>query len=145
MDQAPTWFWGFLGLSQLGFYLFIAVWIGMAIWARTREKLAIQETLRKLIDRGTEITPEVVDALRRTAPRSSPAEVRATSARYAYWGTFLVTLGIVITAFSFESLDSGLADLGDLNMSGVVLFVVPGLFCLAHSWITRITQPPKRD
>jgi len=142
MDQAPTWFWGFLGLSQLGFYVFIAVWVGMAIWARTREKLAVQETLRKLIDRGTGITPEVVDALRRTSPRSSPAEVHAKVSRYAYWGVFLVALGSVITALSFRSLDSGLADLGNLNMSGIVLFVIPGLFCVAHSLITRMTQTP---
>jgi hypothetical protein len=142
MNEAPAWLWSFIGLAQFGFYVFIAVWVGMVIWARTREKLAIQETLRRLIDRGTDITPEVVDALRR-GPRSSPAEVRAKVASYAYWGVFLVALGSVITALSFRSLDRGLADLGDLNMSGIVLFVIPGLFCLAHSLITRMTQPTR--
>ncbi len=143
MDHAPTWFWGFLGISQLGFYFFIAVWVGMAIWARAREKVEVQQTLRKLIDRGTDITPEVVEALRRTAPRYSAAEVRAKVVRYACWGGFLVALGVVITALSFRSLDAGLANLADLNMSGVVLFVIPGLFCLAHSLITHITQPAR--
>ena len=52
----------------------------------------MQETLRKLIDSGTTITPEVIDALRRTKPKRSPAEIRASVTRYRYWGLFLLVL-----------------------------------------------------
>jgi hypothetical protein len=127
MEQAPDWFGGFLGLSAIGFYLFLAVWVGMAIWARTQERLAVQETLRRVVDSGTALTPEVIDALRRPRPKRSPEEIGASVRRYLYWGLFLVTLGVVL---EFRGWDGG----------GILFFVVPGLFCLAHSLITRATQ-----
>ena len=60
------------GISSLGFYIFLAVWVATVIWSRTKEKLAVQETLRKLIDSGAPLTPEVIDALRRPKPRRPP-------------------------------------------------------------------------
>jgi hypothetical protein len=125
-----------LGLSSVGFYAFLAVWAGVTIWARTKEKLAVQETLRKLVDSGTALTPEVIDALRRPKPKRAPEEVRATAARYWYWGLFLATVGGLLELLNWSG--GSPARTG----GGVILFVIPGLFCLAHSLITRRTQPP---
>ena len=127
------------GISSLGFYLFLAAWVVAVIWSRTKEKLAVQETLRKLIDSGTALSPEVIDALRRPKPRRSPTEVRASAKRYLYWGTFLVVLGAVVTLWGLRFSESPVQDLRELPLTGVVFFVIPGLFCLAHSLITRWT------
>jgi energy-converting hydrogenase Eha subunit E len=127
------------GISSLGFYLFLAAWVVSVIWSRTKEKLAVQETLRKLIDSGTALSPDVIDALRRPKPRRSPAEVRASAKRYLYWGTFLVVLGVVVTLWGLRFSESPVQDLRELPLTGVVFFVIPGLFCLAHSLITRWT------
>src|SRR5690554_3620113 len=94
------------GLSSLGFYIFLAVWVASVIWSRTKEKLAVQETLRKLIDSGTPLTPDVIDALRRPKPRRSPEEIRSSAKKYLYWGTFLVVLGLVITVWGSTFRDS---------------------------------------
>src|SRR5262245_36507990 len=97
MDQTPAWFGGMLGLSSLGFYLFLAVWVGTTIWSRTQEKLAVQQTLRKLIERGSELNPEVIDALRRPQLKRSPEQIHASVRRSLYWGAFLVGLGVIIS------------------------------------------------
>jgi thiosulfate reductase cytochrome b subunit len=141
MDQAPAWLGVWFGLSSVGFYLFLAVWVGATIWSHTQQKLAVQQTLRKLIDSGTAITPDVVDALRRTKPKRSPAEIRASAAKFLYWGVFLVALGVVITVWGLAYRESPVQELREMPISGFVLFVIPGLFCLVHSVITHATQP----
>ena len=69
-------------IAALGFFLFLAACAVALIWSRTKEKLAIQETLRKLIDRGDVVSPELVDALRRMKPRRSFQESVAAERRY---------------------------------------------------------------
>lgn len=148
MDQATggqLWLGILTGLSSLGFYLFLAVWVASVIWSRTKEKLAVQETLRKLIDSGTAITPDVIDALRRTKPKRTPAEVRASVAKYRYWGLFLVALGVVITLWGLRYVESPVQELREMPISGFVFFVIPGLFCLAHSLIMGRTQLPQQQ
>jgi hypothetical protein len=144
-QQAPEWIGVMLGLSNIGFYLFLAVWVVAVIWSRTQEKRAIQETLRKLIDSGSAITPEVVDALRRRKPRRTPAEVRANATKYGYWGSFLVALGVVITLWGLRYADSPVQDLREMPIAGFLFFVIPGIFCLAHSLIQRRTQLPPQQ
>jgi hypothetical protein len=133
MEQPLDWFGPFLGLSSLGFYLFLAVWVGMTIWARTKETLFVQQTLRKVVDSGTALTPEVIEALQRRKPKRTTAEIHASATRYRYWGVFLVVVGIVVTLLSLDA---------ERPMGGVIFFSVPGLFCLAHSFIKRRTQLP---
>lgn len=136
MTQAPNWLGVMIGLSSCGLYLFLAVYVAAVIWQRTQEKRAVQETLRKLIDNGTPITPELVDALRRTQPKRSPDEIRASAAKYRYWGLFLVALGIAAMLWGFVF--SGKSVIG-------IAFLIPGLFCLAHSFITIRTQLPPQQ
>jgi hypothetical protein len=143
-QQTPEWLGLAMGLSSIGFYVFLAVWVGAVIWSRTQEKRAVQETLRKLIDSGTALTPEVIEALRRPKPKRPPEEVRASAVKYGYWGSFLVALGVVITLWGLLYADSPVQDLREMPLTGFVLFVIPGLFCLAHSLILRRTQIPPR-
>lgn len=138
-EQLQPWIGLMIGLSSVGFYLFLAVWVGSAIWSRTKEKLAVQETLRKVVDSGSALTPEVIDALRRPKPKRLPEEVRASVTRYAYWGGFLVALGALLELLNWSGGTPQPAG------GGFVVFVVPGLFCLAHALITRRTQLPPRD
>jgi hypothetical protein len=125
MDPIPNLDW--LGLSAIGFYLFLAVWVGMTIWARTKERLAVQETLRRVVDSGTALTPEVIDALQRPKPKRSHEEIGASIRRYLFWGLFLVALALVL-------------ELAGWKGGGILFFGVPGAFCLAHSLITRATH-----
>jgi hypothetical protein len=128
MDQIPNLDWLDVGASAVGFYLFLSVWVGMAIWARTKERLAVQETLRRVVDSGTALTPEVIDALRRPKPKRSQEEIGASIRRYLFWGLFLLLLAFVLELLA--GWDGG----------GVLFFGVPGAFCLAHSLITRATH-----
>jgi hypothetical protein len=138
MEQAaPEWLGAWIGLSSIGFYIFLAVWVGMSIWSRTREKIAIQDTLRRLIDSGTGVSPEVIDALRRPKPKRSAAEIRASIVKYRYWGAFLVALGIATTLWSLS--------VSERVFPGIAFFAIPGLFCLAHSLITTRTQLPPQE
>jgi hypothetical protein len=137
MEQAPVWLGTMLGLSSLGFYIFLAVWIAAVIWSRTKQKMAVQETLRTLIESGATVTPEAIDALRRTKPRRSPTEIKAHVKQYLYWGLFLVSLGILATLYGLR--------FSDRPFLGIVFFLIPGLFCLAHSLITSRTQLPSKE
>jgi hypothetical protein len=123
-------------IASMGFFLFLSACAVAVIWSRTKEKLAIQETLRKLIDRGEEVSPALVEALR-MKPRSSSAELAIAERRYRLWGLFLVGLGAasIVGGWLFESEASR-----DLVEVGLWFFSVPGLFCLAHSIILRYSH-----
>jgi hypothetical protein len=133
------------GLSALGFYLFLAVWVAAFLWSRTKEKLAVQETLQRLIQNGTQVSPEIIDALRRTTPKRTQAEIIVRARKFRYWGYFLVGLGTAIALYGLRYSDSPVKDLREMTGSGVVLFVIPGLFCLAHSVITNVTNRSPND
>ena len=51
------------GLGALGFWLFIAAIIVAGIWNDTRRKESQQETLRRIVESGQDIDPEVIDRL----------------------------------------------------------------------------------
>jgi hypothetical protein len=144
MNGWAGWQWA-AGLSSLGFYLFLAVWVGALIWSRTKEKLAIQETLQKLIQSGTQLSPEVIDALRRPKPGRTVADIRSRVRKFRYWGIFLVGLGTVVALNGLKYADSPVKDLRELSGTGIVLFVIPGLFCLAHSVITSLVNRPENQ
>lgn len=132
-------------LSALGFYLFLTVGVATFLWSRTKQRLAIQETLRKLIDKGTHITPEIIDSLRRPAANQTHAEIRAGAMKFRYWGYFLLGLGTVIAVNGLRYSDSPVKDLREMTGAGIVFFVIPGLFCLAHSLITSLTNRTPKD
>src|SRR6185295_2489701 len=97
MESAVQSAWAMsIGVMSLGPYLFLAVYVGIKIWARTKEKLAVQETLRRLIESGTPVTPEVIEALRPMRGRT-PQEVARSIKRWRYWGVFTIGLGIVLS------------------------------------------------
>jgi hypothetical protein len=137
MDQAAN--LDFVGLSSIGFYIFLSVWVGMTIWSRTREKLAVQETLRKLIDKGTVLTPDVIDALRRPHPKHTPAEIRASITRGRYWGWLLVVLGVALALWGWSATGDS-PSVSVLTLLPILFLVIPGLFCLAQAFIKNRTQ-----
>lgn len=144
MYAAQGWQWA-AGLSAFGFYLFLAVWVAALLWSRTKEKLAVQETLQTLIKDGKQLSPEIVDALRRMKSQRTPAQTLIRAKKFRYWGYFLVGLGIVITLNGLRYSDSPVKDLREMSGAGIVLFVIPGLFCLAHSVITSLTNRSSQD
>lgn len=128
-------------VSALGFHAFLAVLAIAIVRARTKEKLAIQETLRALVQSGAQVSPEVIDSLRRSRPKRTPAEILSRAKAFQYWGCFLIALGTLIALSGLLSSETSTSDLlDDLRTSGFVLFVLPGLFCLAHSAITIVTN-----
>lgn len=84
----------------------------------------MQETLRRVVDSGAMLTPEVIDALRRPKPKRSDQETGASIRRYLFWELFLVALALVL-------------ELAGWNGGGILFFGVPGV---AHSLITRATH-----
>lgn len=110
------------GLSALGFYLFLSVGVAVFLWSRTKQRLAIQETLQKLIDKGTDVTPEVIESLRRPAPKQTRAEILAGVMKFRYWGYFLVGLGTVIALNGLRYSDSPVKDLREMTSAGIVTF-----------------------
>lgn len=53
-------------IGALGFWLFLAVVVGGAMWFDARKKESEQETLRRLVESGQKIDPTVVDKMFRT-------------------------------------------------------------------------------
>ena len=53
-------------IGALGFWLFLAVVVGGAMWFDARKKEAQQETLRRLVESGQNIDPTVVDKMLRS-------------------------------------------------------------------------------
>ena len=52
-----------VGLGALGFWLFIASTVIGGIWDGIRKRETQQETLRRMLESGKEIDPDVMDAL----------------------------------------------------------------------------------
>jgi len=134
-----------MALAALGFYLFVTVWAGIFIWSRTKERLAIQETLQKLIQAGVQPSPEVIDSLRQPKPRRTIAEILARARTFRYWGIFLAGLGAGIALWALRYADSSIPDLREITQSAIMLFIIPGLFCLAHSIITHLVHKSSKD
>lgn len=126
-----------IGLSTIGFYFFLAVWVAAFIWSRTKERLAVQETLQKLIQTGAQLSPEVIDSLRQLKRRRTPAETLVRLKTFRYWGVFLVALGTVLAVWGLQFADSANRDLREVPGAALVAFIIPGLFCLAYSVITH--------
>jgi hypothetical protein len=139
VNPGAEWQWA-AGLSTLGFYFFLAVWVGVFLWSRTKEKLAIQETLQKLIQSGAQLTPEVIDSLRRTKAPRTLAEITARVRTFRYWGIFLIGLGTAIALWGLQFTDSPNRDLHEIPGAGIVTFIIPGLFCIAYSVITSLVN-----
>jgi hypothetical protein len=139
MNANDGWQW-VAGLSAFGFYFFLAVWVTARIWSRTKERLAIQETLQKAIHGGAQLTPEIIDSLRRSTPKLSPAEAHSRCKKFRYWGYFLVGLGAALALLGLGYTDSPVKDLRDMTSSAIMFFLLPGLFCLAYSVITSLTS-----
>ena len=51
------------GLGVLGFWLFVAAIIVMAIWSDSKRKESQQETLRRVVESGQNIDLEVIDRM----------------------------------------------------------------------------------
>lgn len=51
------------GLGALGFWIFIAAIVVAGIWYDVRRKESQQETLRRVVESGREIDPEIIDRL----------------------------------------------------------------------------------
>jgi hypothetical protein len=144
MNPGAAWQWA-AGLSSLGFYIFLSVWVAAIYWSRTKERLAIQETLQKLAQSGTSLTPEAIDALRRPKPRRTAEQIDARVRKLRYWGLFLVGLGTIISLYGLRYSDSPIRDLRDMSGGAIVLFVIPGLFLLAHSVISSLVAKSGHD
>jgi hypothetical protein len=144
MNAGAAWQWA-AGLSALGFYFFLAVWMAAFFWSRTRERLATHETLQRLIASGTQLSPQVIDAIRRPRSARSRAETLARIRKFRYWGLFMIGLGTLIALIGLQYTDSDVEDLRDMMGGGIVLFVIPGLFLVAHSVISALTSTSEGD
>jgi hypothetical protein len=51
------------GLGSLGFWLFLASIIVGGMWFDTRKREAAQETLRRVVESGQQVSPDIVDKM----------------------------------------------------------------------------------
>ena len=80
-------------LIPITMFLSMAVVIGLIFWFRYRSRRDMQETIRTAIDKGQELTPELIDRL------GSPKESRHKDLRLALiW--LALAFGLVLCGFA---------------------------------------------
>lgn len=90
------------GLGVLGFWLFVAAIIVAAIWSDSKRKETQQETLRRVVESGQNIDPEVFDRML----GKSDAAKQASDLRVAGLITSSAGVGMLVFALFLGTFDS---------------------------------------
>ena len=89
-------------IGALGFWVFLAVVVGGAMWFDSRKKESQQETLRRLVESGQKIDPTVVDKML----RNSGNERKDRDLKIAGIITIGVGVGLGVFAWFIGQFDS---------------------------------------
>ena len=77
-------------------FIAIAVVACVGLYMRHRTSQAVQETVRTAIEKGQELTPEILERLGQQAPKRRPADLKLADLRR---GVILISVGLGIAAF----------------------------------------------
>ena len=89
-------------IGALGFWIFLAIVVGGAMWFEARKKESQQETLRRLVESGQNLDSNVVDKML----RSSGNERKDRDLKVAGIITMGVGVGLAVFAWFIGQFDS---------------------------------------
>ncbi|MGI9327057.1 MAG: DUF6249 domain-containing protein [Pseudomonadales bacterium] len=120
------------GLAALGFWLFVAAVVAVGVWDGIRKRDAQHETLRRIIESGQSIDPELTDKLLLLTGGSKDAsrDLMVSGLILLFVAPGLLILGWVLSSVSA---DVWVAMLG---VSGLIACISIGLL-IAGFWLKR--------
>ncbi len=117
------------GLGALGFWLFIASIIAVGVWSSIRKRESQHETIRRAIESGQDIDPELADKLL-TLTRSESKELDRDLHLSGGIVLFLAP-GIVLLGYVLSMVEEGIFPIL-LGVSGLMVFLSIGMFVAAY-------------
>jgi hypothetical protein len=119
------------GMAALGFWLFLAAIIVAGIWYDARRKESQQETLRRIVESGKDIDPELIDrVIGKSESKNAERDLRVSA-----YITLSVAPGLLILGWFLGMID----DDARFALMGVAMLVacVGGGMLLAAESIRR--------
>ena len=104
-------------------------------WLKSREKREVQETVRRAIDKGQDLPPEVIDAMTREVSKNLPSRSRDVR-RGIIWlavGIGLAAFGVINDMSSWNGDDWG-GNFGDGMLGVAAIPITIGLAFIALSF-----------
>ncbi len=117
------------GLGALGFWLFIATVIAVGVWSSIRKRESQHETIRRAIESGQDIDPELADKLL-TLTRSESKELDR-DLKVSGWIVLFLAPGMVLLGYGLSMLEEGIFPIL-LGVSGLMVFLSIGMFVAAY-------------
>ncbi len=126
---------GFVGVIAIlaVFGTITAIIVGPS-WLKSREKREVQETVRRAIDKGQELPPELIDALTKDVQKNLPSRSRDLR-KGILWtatglgiGLFSVVSNIGGRDWDGNNLDSGLLGIACIPLTIGLAFIVLSFF-----------------
>ncbi len=117
------------GLGALGFWLFIATVIAVGVWSSIRKRESQHETIRRAIESGQDIDPELADKLL-TLTRSESKELDR-DLKVSGWIVLFLAPGMVLLGYGLSMVEEGIFPIL-LGVSGLMVFLSIGMFVAAY-------------
>ncbi len=117
------------GLGALGFWLFIAIVIAVGVWSSIRKRESQHETIRRAIESGQDIDPELADKLL-TLTRSESKDLDR-DLKVSGWIVLFLAPGMVLLGYGLSMLEEGIFPIL-LGVSGLMVFLSIGMFVAAY-------------
>ncbi len=117
------------GLGALGFWLFIATIIAVSVWSSIRKRETQHETIRRAIESGQDIDPELADkllTLTRTESKELDRDLKVSG-----WIVLFLAPGMVLLGYGLSMVEEGIFPIL-LGVSGLMVFLSIGMFVAAY-------------
>ena len=129
---------GGYGLAAFGFWMFIAAVVVAGIWSDIRKKETQQETLRRIVESGRELNPEVIDRLL----EEGSSETMERDLKIGGLITMSVAPGLAMLGMFLGGAD-GTARKALLGVALLVGFIGAGLYAAAKLVERNYPSQPK--
>lgn len=117
------------GLGALGFWLFIATIIAVGVWSSIRKRESQHETIRRAIESGQDIDPELADKLLDLTGASSKELDR--DLKVSGWIVLFLAPGMVLLGYGLSMVEDGVFPIL-LGVSGLMVCLSIGMFVAAY-------------
>ncbi len=117
------------GLGALGFWLFIATIIAVGVWSSIRKRESQHETIRRAIESGQDIDPELADKLLTLTGTGSKELDR--DLKVSGWIVLFLAPGMVLLGYGLSMVEEGIFPIL-LGVSGLMVFLSMGMFVAAY-------------
>jgi membrane protein implicated in regulation of membrane protease activity len=117
------------GLGALGFWLFIAAIIAVGVWSSIRKRESQHETIRRAIESGQDIDPELADKLLTLTGTGSKELDR--DLKVSGWIVLFLAPGMVLLGYGLSMVEEGIFPIL-LGVSGLMVFLSIGMFVAAY-------------